>query len=456
MSFEQTLHLWSESTPVSALIWLGILLILLYLGRASAHRLLQALGLGLRQPLRRLARGLRLWRGRLRERNADVILRLAVDNQERLLEREFSRVRTLVERDLAAYPSLQRQLHEQINRVDADYRHSVEEPPTPPAWLEAVDAIARIPAHGDPMVGKILGDIHHTLERACHEAISEYRAASRKRHLWLKRMLPYWRRLNQTLKTLEQGVGGLDARARSIDEYMGEYQQLRAMDAADARNFAPSNLKQFLLGAGALGILGLAAWFAQGLLQAPLRGLFAPNMPQGGSLGAWILLLVQFALGLFLWECLRATRMLPFVGRFDDRLRHILARLCALGLVLLPCAAALVLLGGNRPNPGEPLLLWLLILPLALTAIPLESALQSGRVLGGLLLEALLAALAWIALTLGDVLVHLSRLLMRVYDLLIFLPLGVERTLHQRGAGRRAPPPDSAAESARAHGGERP
>ena len=102
-------------------------------------------------------------------------------------EREFHRVNATVARDLSGYPGLNRRIADQIQRIDEDFRASTDVPPTPPAWTQAVAAVANVPSTGDPVVGRILGDIHKTIQNSEKSAIEAYRKASQKRHLLLQR-----------------------------------------------------------------------------------------------------------------------------------------------------------------------------------------------------------------------------------------------------------------------------
>ncbi|HAG50845.1 MAG TPA: hypothetical protein DCL42_05855, partial [Deltaproteobacteria bacterium] len=60
-------------------------------------------------------------------------------------------------------PTLQHKLKDHITRIDEDYTESTEVPPSPPAWLPAIEAVAKIPPTGDTMVAKILEQINKSL-----------------------------------------------------------------------------------------------------------------------------------------------------------------------------------------------------------------------------------------------------------------------------------------------------
>ncbi len=188
-----TANLW----PYSAAAAIAASIMLLFLVRQQAQRFIFALSRVLHRLLRLAARAAANAEQRVTERNRLVLLAVAEDMRQRAIEREAQRVNQAVLRDLSAYPALHRELKDQIGRVDEDYRRSAEVPPMPPAWLDAIAAVAQIPANNDPAIARILEDMHGTLESAGNLALTEYRAGNRRRHRSLRRMLPYWRRLSR-------------------------------------------------------------------------------------------------------------------------------------------------------------------------------------------------------------------------------------------------------------------
>jgi len=79
------------------------------------------------------------------------------------------------------------------------------------------------------------------------------------------------------------------------------------------------------------------------------------------------------------------------------------------------------------PTAGQMLLGFILPFALAFVAIPLESLIYSSRTVGGVLLTSLVRALALVLRVLGNVVRHMSRVLVNLYDVVIVLPLLVER-----------------------------
>lgn len=175
MSTENLLTLWSDQLALSIIVWLFVIITLMYFARHPAHSAIRAFSKVIRNGMRIAARSVVLAEDRLKQRNKEVILAAGREATERYIEREFQRVEDVVSRDLSGYPTLHRELKEQIINIDDDYRNSSEVPPSPPEWIKAVDAVARIPANGDPVVGKILSDIQTTIKNVHNTAMQEYR-----------------------------------------------------------------------------------------------------------------------------------------------------------------------------------------------------------------------------------------------------------------------------------------
>src|SRR5690606_27792377 len=111
--------------------WLTVLMLLglviaLYMGRSSAHGFIETLFRSLATGLRISAKSLSLTEKKLKARNREVLMALGKDHAERELAREFFRINKFVERDLGGYPRLQRNIQEQITRINEDYEHSGE------------------------------------------------------------------------------------------------------------------------------------------------------------------------------------------------------------------------------------------------------------------------------------------------------------------------------------------
>jgi hypothetical protein len=432
------LTLWSDSAAASALVWIVVSIASLYLARTPAHELIGRLCQALSRILQ-LSSAVLLGRARRAAAyNREVLRAAAEEAHARRIERHFRRVSDRIERDLGGYPALHRALSEQVSRIDADYQQAADTPPAPPTWLAAIQAVVATGTRGDPAVAKILRDMHGTLEASCHHILLEYRAANRGRYRGLRRMQPYFRRVAATLEELQRRLDHVETHARAIDTLMAAYEALRARRRDSVRTVAFDTPLRFAAGLAMLAFAGLAAMLDYRLIAPPLNTLL-------GTSGAWTaaaaLMFIELGLGMWIAEMLGATRLLGLHGYLDDRLRGRLIWAAGLLLGLLAVVqGALAWAGQSAVAVAIPGPAWLapsiaallgLILPfvLALAAVPLEAAIQAGRiVLGSLVAGALrlIASALAVAATIAD---SLAPSLKKLYDLWIFLPLWCEQAL---------------------------
>jgi len=149
----------SSSQGLSLLLWIVISVILLYMARIPAHEAILSVSKILFHAFRLFASSVLLAEKRLKERNKEVLLESGRSASERIIEREFERIDVFVKKDLAHFPSLQREITEHVVKLDEDYQKSAEVPPAPPGWTKAIEPIAAIPPSEDSMVAEILKGI---------------------------------------------------------------------------------------------------------------------------------------------------------------------------------------------------------------------------------------------------------------------------------------------------------
>ncbi|HYL70737.1 MAG TPA: hypothetical protein VEY89_05490, partial [Candidatus Dormibacteraeota bacterium] len=207
---------------VSAAILLLLLMAALYFARGTAHQLLLAAAGALSRGLRIAAHGVNLGRERLAARNREVLLAAGREAKERIVEREFARVADTVRKDLAGYPDLHRRLSESIQRIEEDQEKASEVPPEAPGWAQAVKVVADLDKRNTG--AEILSDIHKSLVKAHEEAMDDYRKASAVRHSLLRRMMPDWRLIRETIGHVHKSVESVIGRAQAIDRHMQEYE----------------------------------------------------------------------------------------------------------------------------------------------------------------------------------------------------------------------------------------
>ena len=460
MAFPESLLIIPGAPVLSALTLLVLLSLLLYLARFPAHRAILALSRVLHNGLRLSARSVLLAEKRLNQRNREVLLASGREAAEHIIEREFERIDATIRRDLAEYPALQRQLSEEITAIDEDYQQSTEVPPSPPGWVKAVEAVAKISAKDDPMVANILGGIHDSLVKAHEKALAEYRKGSRERHSLLKRMMPHWRRLLQLLSQTDKRINSLLERSRTIDTKMDEYEEITKQTDRAVSMLSSSAMTQFFIASFVLAIAIGGAFINFNLIARPMQ-----EMVGGGSylmgyktanIAALVIILVEVAMGLFLMESLRITRLFPVIGALDDKLRVRMIWVTFTILTLLASIEAGLAFMRERLSQEDAALVadllsnselvqvasnqWIttaaqmgmgFILPFALTfvAIPLESFVHSLRTVVGTLVSAMLRATALVLRLLGSLAHHGGGALVNIYDLIIFLPMWFEKII---------------------------
>lgn len=461
MSLTDLLNIVPGYPLLSILIWFVVAIAMLYLARYPAHRAIKSLSRVIHTGMRLASRSVLLAEERLVHRNKEVLLAAGRESLERLIDREFQRVDAVVKRDLSGYPALQHTLAEQITRIDEDYRESAELPPPPPTWVNAVKAIAKIPFNNDPTVANIFKEIHKSITKQYKSTMDEYRKSTGARHALLRQMMPYWRKLTQTLDQVGKKISGLQERATVIDHRMEDYEEIRAKTNKAERMLESSSMTQFFIS----GLVLLIA-FGGAVINFNLIALPMSEMVGGGSyigqfktsnVAALVIILVEVAMGLYLMESLRITKLFPVIGSMDDKMRRRMIWVTFGILLILACVeSALAFMrdqiaadmqalrqslaaveGGQSVNSWIPTVGQMVmgfILPFALTfvAIPLESFISSSRTVVGFVLVGLLRATAFLLRLMGNIASYLGELLVNLYDVLIFPPLWIEKFVQSR------------------------
>lgn len=479
MSFSD-IFLIVPNAAISAGIWFVLLVIAMYFARQPAHQAIRSFTRILHYGFRLTGNSVMSAERRLQVRNREVLLAAGQEAAERMIEREFERVEATVQKDLAEYPALQRNLSEQIARIDGDYEQSTEVPPDPPGWSKAVEAVANIPSKGDPMVGQILGDIQTSLAKAQAKANEDYRKSSLGRHEILKGMMPHWRKVQQLLQQVDRNISSLIERSKTIGRYMDEYEEILKKSDKAVRVLSSSALSQFFVSALVLAVAIGGAMINFTLIARPMAEMVGgKSMIMGyrtSEIAALVIILVEVSMGLFLMESLRITRLFPVIGALNDKLRvrmiwitfsillilaSVEAGLAFMREILLQdeLATSAVLRGEASAGYDGNHFVWIttaaqmgmgFILPFALVfvAIPLETFIHSLRAVLGLLSTGLLRSLAVGLRFIGNAFRYLGGLLINVYDLIIFGPLWLERFVGA-GSGRNSKGRDTGAEDTR-------
>ena len=454
--FNQMLTVWSDSSAVSVTVWLIILIMVLYLGRAQAHLLFRATGRTIYSAMRLWAHSITQLENRLVTRNRDVLLAMGRSAAAAAIEREFSRVNSIVERDLSHYPVLHRRITDTIHKIEADYQAATDSPPLPPAWSQVVETIAALPSNGDPAVNKVLDNIKAAIEDSHRQTLKIYQKSSLQRHKLLASMQPEWRSLGGSLEKVRQTIDGLGERSKTIDDQMQQYESIRAAENHAINSLTASSITQLCI-AGLVMVIAIMG----GIINFHLIAMPMSEMVGGASyigsmqtsdIAALVVIMIEVAMGLFLLESLRITHLFPVIGSMDDKMRR---RMIVVSLTILTIFAAIEaslaymrdLLALDRealtqtltgavvveaqfrwiPSVGQMVMGFILPFALAFVAIPLESFIHALRTVLGMTVVSLLRGLRMLVRMVGGLANHLSKMLVHLYDLIIMLPLGIEQ-----------------------------
>jgi hypothetical protein len=463
----------SSSQGLSVVLWIVIIMMLLYMARKPAHDAIISASKVLFHAFHLIAASILLAERKLKERNKEVLLADGKEATERIMEREFERIDDYVKKDLAQFPTLQRDIRDSVVKIDEDYQNSTEIPPSPPGWTKAIEPIASIPPSEDSMVVEILKSIRDTLEKGQQKALDAYRASSKTRHEYLGKMIPSLRQINKSIAVLDKNVQVLLDRSATVDRHMDEYYEINKKSDKAAQMLSSSSLTQFFISGFVLAIAIGGAFINFNLIARPMQEMVGGSVYMMGfrvaDIAALVIILVEVSMGLFLMESMRITRLFPVIGALEDKIRVRMIIVSFVFLLLLASVeaglaymrellsaddAALVagLLSGSA-GAGEGVAQsgrWIttaaqmgmgFILPFALAfiAIPLESFIHSSRTVLGVTLAAFLRFFAVLSRFMGNLSRYIGKSLVNLYDLLIFFPLWVENIVTKLEAKHSKP-----------------
>lgn len=456
----ELLLIWSDSPGVSLAIWIFLVVVSFYLGRKQAHAMFKSTGRMLYSTLRLWEFGLKKLEEKASHRNKQVLLESGKKNAEKSIEREFERVNDIVQKDLSKYPGLHRKISESIEKIEADYQQSAEVAPLPPAWGEVVQTISSLPTGGDPTVNKILANIKKAVEQSHQQTLKEYKKASHESHRLLKEMQPEWRKVEQHLDDVGGKISGLDSCSKKIDAQVENYKAMVESQDSAVSSLASSSLTQFFISGLVLVIATLGGLINFQLIAMPMAEMVGGSSYIGelktSDIAALVIILIEIAMGLFLFESLRITNLFPIISSMDDKMRR---RMMIVTFVILAILATIEaslaymrdLLALDRealqqslinagtssgiveaqfrwiPSIGQMIMGFILPFALAFIAIPLESFIHSLRIVLGFLVVGLIRALRVTIRMFGGFFFHLFKMLIQLFDLIIAVPLGIER-----------------------------
>ena len=442
---------------LSMMIWIFLLLAALYFARIPFHRAVGSLAKIIHNAMRLTATSVLSAERRLTQRNREVLMAAGLEKAERLVEREFDRINSAVVRDLASYPHLQRQLLGLTTRLDEDYSSSADVPPSLPNWQPIIESIAAIKHTGDSMVVNMLGEINRTLTEQHKLAIADYRKTNASRYGILRKMLPAWRKVQKTLNDVGDAIGNLNRRAKSIDRYMDEYEQIRLQTDKAARLLSSSSLTQFFSSGLFLLVAFGGALINFNLIALPISEMIGNasyiGLYKTSDVAVLVIILIELTMGLIIMESMRITRLFPTIGSMDDKMRRriiwiaftLLAILAAIGSAFAFAGdrdaqdlealgqsmadAAQTLSAGIIPAVGKMTIGFIFPFALAFVAIPLEFFLSSSRTVLGIIAVGALRLISFGLRLIGNIGYYTGRFVINLYDLLIFPSIWLQGVL---------------------------
>ena len=452
------------NAALSAIVLFLIAMPFLYAARKPVHELVHALGHLVGGPLRLASRWLLAASRDMKERNKAVLLAHGREETGQLIAREFERIAALVRRDLEGYPALQRRLLDEITRVEEDYKKCGEVPPPPPEWVEAVDAVAKV-KNGNELVQRVLEEINRSIKEIHDKMLAAYRDAYESRHKILNGFMPFWRSLDKTLARADQKMTSLNDRASQIDAQIDKYEEIVKKTDKAEHALTVSQLTQFFISTLVLAIAAGGALINYKLIALPMSemvgaGDYLTSSLRTSDVAALVIIFVEATMGLFLMETLRITHLFPRIHNLSDQMRQRMMWIAlTLLLTLAGIEAALALMRdmliadksallqslastqqhavndgwlARIPTAGQMLLGFILPFALAFIAIPLESFIASVRTVGGSVLVLLARAAAFVLRLASNLMRNAARVLVTLYDVVIVVPLLVERLVRAR------------------------
>jgi hypothetical protein len=450
--------IWSDQPGVSLAVWLVVLTIILYLARLPAHQMLKTTGRTVYRFMRSAARAVAHIECQLINRNKEVILAQGREATEKVIEREFTRVSEIVAKDLSRYPALHRKLSDVIDKLEKDYESSTDTPPLPPEWLTVVQTISELPKQGDPLVSNILEDIKDKVISAHENTLKAYQKATGERHRLLAGMQPQWRSLSGKMDKAHAAVSISQERAEAIDRHMELYSDIRAGEDKAARALTASSLTQFVIAGVVLFVAVMGGLINFQLIAMPMSEMVGGSSYIGdlktSNIAALVIILIEIAMGLFLLESLRITKLFPVISNMDDRMRKRMMLITFIILLILACIEASLaymrdLLALDRealkqslvgagvveaqfrwiPSIGQMVMGFVLPFALSFVAIPLESFIHSSRTVLGVASVAVLRTIVIVLRLIGGLANQLCKIAVYLYDMVVTVPLAIEKLI---------------------------
>jgi hypothetical protein len=270
-------------------------------------------------------------------------------------------------------------------------------------------------------------------------------------------MLPVWRKAQKTLNDVGNAISNLNRRAKSIDRYMDEYEQIRLQTDKAARLLSSSSLMQFFISGLFLLIAFGGALIIFNMIASPMSEMIGNTNYIGpyktSDVAVLVIILIELTMGLFIMESLRITRLFPTIGSMDDNIRRRIIWIAFSLLAILAGIESALAFAGDRiawelgafgqsmasieqsasagliPAVGQMIVCFIFPFALAFVAIPLESFVLSSRTVLGIIVVGALRLISFVLRLIGNIGYYTGRFVINLYDLLIFPSIWLEGVL---------------------------
>jgi len=449
---------WPDSVALSILALVVLVMLFLYAARKPMHGMIHSVCNLVTQSTRFISRWLFLSADNLRLRNQAVLLAHSQESAATMIDREFERVGNIIRKDMQEFPVLQRKLMEEVTKIDDDYRRCGDVPPPPPEWVDALESVSQLKSGGD-IPRKLLEDINKSIQKIYDKTISEYRRSYEERHKMLKGMQPSLRSVDKLMGEMDKKMVSLHANAKQIDGDMTKFAGMRAKDSKTEHALTVSAFVQLAISSLVMVIALGGAFINYKLIALPMSEMvgasdYITDNLRTSDVAALVIILMEASMGLFLLESLRITQLFPKIASMDDRMRRRLMLASLVFLVILAgIESSLALMRdmlvadkaalmhdlsssapaatqgwmSKIPMAGQMIMGFVLPFALAFVAIPLESVVHSLRTVMGVLLVQTMRGLGFVLRFTGVVFRRFAGVLESAYDIMVVIPLMMER-----------------------------
>ena len=417
----------------------------MYLFRLQAQRLLEQFFRVFQKLFRLLSKICVKAEQRVRLRHYEVTKALVDELAQRKIERCYGHIEATIHKNMAYYKTISSDVGQQLETLEKDYQDSAQIPPPSPEWVAAVEAIANIEGeerNSDVMM-KILTDMHDTVQLHQQDTMREHRWSVSSRHKTLAALEPRWRKLGGIVAGADRKNDQLQHKLRRLDQEMCRYELLTS---GNGQGFMASVFARFAVALMLMSLAIMAGIFNTQLLVSPLELVLS----EGANLTQTVLIIFNVVIvmsAVMLCESLQLTHMLPLISGSDKRVKKAVAILSVISLFVFGVLSAVLAGAWLLPESGAiageaamtPAAQWTLSLismgacaVFSLVVIPMEYAVQTFRPVASAFLQFTLHLMSGVFRIFALLSVEIGRLVMRIYDAAIFVPLKVEAVLKNK------------------------